>query len=139
MNLASLGMEAASGLAGTIMGEINSLLGRLTGKDKREDERQLKQQQALMNQQIGAQKELALNAQELNKEMFDYTAESNRAYNDPSAQMERLKAAGLNAGLMYGGAGAGGTTTGTPGSQSAPTISGGNADTPSASKAALIS
>ena len=51
---------------------------------------------------IGAQKRAATRAfkrqKQFAREVFDYT----NAYNTPKAQMDRLKAAGLNPALMYG-------------------------------------
>lgn len=53
--------------------------------------------------------------QDLNKEMWDYQ----NAYNTPAAQMERLKAAGLNPHLIYGG---GSANTGVAGNLDAPEV-----------------
>ena len=44
----------------------------------------------------------ALMQAQLSKEMYDYQFEKENAYNDPSAQMARLQAAGLNPHLVYG-------------------------------------
>lgn len=43
----------------------------------------------------------ALMQAQLSKEMYDYQFEKENAYNDPSAQMARLQAAGLNPHLVY--------------------------------------
>lgn len=44
----------------------------------------------------------ALMQAQLSKEMYDYQFDKENAYNDPSAQMARLQAAGLNPHLVYG-------------------------------------
>lgn len=68
------------------------------------DRRQIRQQGELMKQQIAGQMQLGDYNQQLAKEMWEYT-------NYP-AQVEQLKKAGLNVGLLYKSAGAGGTTQG---------------------------
>lgn len=89
-----LAQQAASGGMGILFQRQN-------------DRRQLKQQQKLQDQQIAGQKELT-----------DYSyGKQLQMWKDTSyqAQMEQLKAAGLNPGLIYGMGGAGGQTTGSPG------------------------
>ena len=68
------------------------------------DKRQIEQQQKLQQLQIQGQMQLGAFNQKLAKEMWEYT-------NYP-AQVEQMKKAGLNVGLLYKGAGAGGTTSG---------------------------
>lgn len=68
-----------------------------------------------MNLQADLNKQQADYTQGLNKEMFDYTFDKEAEYNDPSKQVERLKGAGLNPALMYGGSGTTGSASGTTG------------------------
>lgn len=89
--------NAATGIIG---GGLGLLLGGIN------DRRQLKQQQKLQDQQIAGNKEMANHMWRLQKEMWDAT--------NYSAQVEHLKKAGLNAGLIYGMSGGGGVTTGSP-------------------------
>lgn len=94
---AELGMQAASGAIGTGMGLL---------LERHQDKRQLKQQGKLQALEITGQ-----------KEMSDYNyAKQLQMWEDTnfSAQMEQLKKAGLNPGLLYGMGGAGGATTGQP-------------------------
>lgn len=91
----NLGEQAASAGIGAGMG---ILLGEYN------DHRQLRQQQKLQELQIEGQ-----------KRMTDYTyAKQLQMWHDTNyeAQMEHIKNAGLNPGLMYGMGGGGGTTTG---------------------------
>lgn len=63
--------------------------------------------------QAGKNKKLTKLAADLNREQW----ERELAYNDPSAQMARLRSAGLNAHLVYGGSGgsaAGNSSVGSP-------------------------
>lgn len=95
---------------------VNTGLGMLL--EKRNDARQIKQQQALTDMQLGA-----------NKTMTDYGAKTQlQMWKDTSygAQKEQMEKAGLNPALMYGMSGGGGTTTG-----SGATSSGGAAQAPS--------
>jgi hypothetical protein len=64
--------------------------------------KQLEQQQKLTNMQIAANKELADYGMGISKEMFEATGYG--------AQRRQMEAAGLNPALMYGHAGAGGST-----------------------------
>lgn len=68
------------------------------------DKRQLKQQEKLQNIQIKGQKEIGEFNQALALETWDKT--------NYDAQRKQMEKAGLNVGLMYGGAGSGGTTQG---------------------------
>lgn len=91
------GQQVASGAAGGIMGLVLSGIN---------DRRQLKQQERLQNLQMKG-----------NKAMMDYSMSKElQMWKDTSypAQMEMLKKAGLNPGLMYGMGGGGGQTIGSP-------------------------
>lgn len=68
----------------------------------RNDRRQIRQQKKLMALQIKGQKEMGLFNQGLAMDMWNKT--------NYEAQRRHIENAGLNAGLMYGGAGAGATT-----------------------------
>lgn len=93
-------------LAGQGMQQAGKLDDTLTGLalQKPIDKRQVKQQTKLQELAIKGQKELADYNQQLALDMWDKT--------NYSAQKEQLKKAGMNPGLMYGGTGAGGTTSG---------------------------
>lgn len=74
--------------------------------------------------------------QQLNREAFQHDVDmwnKNNEYNTPSAQMERLQAAGLNPNLVYGNGGA--TNT----SNNAPTYNAGSAPDVSSARAAAAS
>ena len=86
-----VGSQAVSGILGMIMGGIN-------------DRRQIKQQQKLTDMQLAADKSMTDYSHARQLDMW-------RATSYP-AQLEMLKKAGLNAGLIYGMGGAGGQTTG---------------------------
>lgn len=90
-----VGTTAANSATGGVLG---LLFGGIT------DRRQRRQQQKLQNMQIAG-----------NKEMMDYSNKKQMEmwYNTSyGPQMEELKKAGLNPGLMYGMGGGGGQTTG---------------------------
>lgn len=96
-DIASLGAQAAGGLINTGMGLL---------LEKHNDRRQLRQQEKLQNLQLKGQ-----------MQMTDYNMMKQlQMWKDTSypAQVEQLKKAGLNPGLVYGMGGGGGTTTGTP-------------------------
>lgn len=80
---------------------------------KANDRRQLRQQQKLNDQQVAAQKEMGKYNQGLALDTWNKT--------NYAAQVEQLKKAGLNTGLMYDGGGAGGTTQTPTGSVTAGT------------------
>ncbi|AXH75534.1 MAG: hypothetical protein [Microviridae sp.] len=82
--------------------------------EKHEDKRQINQQQKLQNMQITGQKEMGEFNQGIALDTWDKT--------NYEAQRKHMEAAGLNVGLMYGGAGASGTTQSNAGS-----VSGGSA------------
>lgn len=89
-------------------------MGLLLGAIERKA--QLKQQQKLQNMQIAGQKEMGKFNQEQQLEMWHKT--------NYGPQMEELRKAGLNPGLIYGMSGGGGVTASSnPGS-----VSGGSAD-----------
>jgi len=81
---------------------INTGLGLLL--EKHSDRRQLKQQGKLGQQQLGLNKQQMKYGKELDLQMWENTSYP--------AQVEQLKKAGLNPGLLYGQSGGGGTTTG---------------------------
>jgi len=93
----TLGMNAANAAAGGILGLAFGSIN---------DKRQLKQQGKLQDLQIKGQKQMADYNMMKEIEMWKNT-------NYP-AQMEEIKKAGLNPGLLYGMSGGGGTTTGNP-------------------------
>lgn len=82
--------DAIGGIFGLALGGIN-------------DRRQIRQQQKLQDMQIAGQKEMG---------NFNYAQQMN-LWNETNykAQVEQLKKAGLNPGLLYGMGGAGGATT----------------------------
>jgi hypothetical protein len=94
------------GLAGSIGGAIGNQLGyglgELTGYNNALDQRQLKQQQALIGMQSAANYSLMKGSYEQQKAMWDST--------NAEAQIAHYKAAGLNPALMYAKGGAGGST-----------------------------
>lgn len=95
----NLGMQAGNqGASGAIGGILGQIFGGMN------DKRQLKQQRKLQQLQITGYKDLAEYQKGLDLQMWKDTSYP--------AQMEMLKAAGLNPGLMYGMGGGGGTTTG---------------------------
>lgn len=86
-------MEAAKGV-------INTGLG--LALERHNDRRQLRQQGKLNQQQIEAQQQMGRFNQSMALEMWEAT--------NYSAQRKELEKAGLNAGLLYGISGGGGTT-----------------------------
>lgn len=93
--LGNLGMQAAGGAVGGILGQV-------FGKEN--DRRQMENQKELMAKQQEYNVENSQMAQQLQKDMWDYTNYEN--------QKEHLENAGLNAALLYGKGGGGGTTAG---------------------------
>lgn len=93
-------------IASTAYGTGNALIGTGLGilMQKAADKRQLKQQTKLQALQIGGQKEMTDYNMQKQMEMWQNTSYP--------AQMEMIKKAGLNPGLMYGMGGGGGQTTG---------------------------
>lgn len=102
------------------MGDWAGLIGAGAGlmmgghQQRQQDKRDLKQNAKLMAQNIGGQKEIGEFNRTQAMRMFEDTGYG--------AQKDQMKRAGLNAGLMYKGAGAGGTTGGEAGA-----VSGGSA------------
>lgn len=94
-----LGGSAASGVTGLITGGISQALG-LSWSPKRAMEEQLKYNKNIMALQNQYQQQAAAQSQQYAKEYWDYTNAEN--------QVQHLKNAGLNIGLMYGQSGAGG-------------------------------
>ena len=94
-----MGMNAAGSAAEQATG---GLLGMLFAKEN--DRRQLAQQEKLQNLSIKGSKEMTDYQKMKELEMWKATSYP--------AQMEMLKQAGLNPGLMYGMSGGGGATTG---------------------------
>lgn len=97
-----LGM-ASGGLLSGAMGLAGGLVDSLDIGGNRRRKKQIEQQQKLTDMQIGANKELADYGMGISKEMFEATGYG--------AQRRQMEEAGLNPALMYGHAGAGGTTT----------------------------
>lgn len=104
--IALLGMQQAANVAGTGMGLL---------LERHQDRRQLNQQRRLQNLEITGQ-----------KDMTDYNMSKQlQMWKDTNypAQIEQLKLAGLNPGLIYGMSGGGATTTG----QASGNVTGGHA------------
>lgn len=96
-----MGITAGDWLsAGT--GVVGSVIGALDIGGNRRRKKQIEQQQKLTDQQVAANKELANHGMGISKEMFEYTGYG--------AQRRQMEEAGLNPALMYGHAGAGGST-----------------------------
>ena len=95
----NLGSSAASGLTGMITSGLSQLFGLSwsPGKAMKEQWKYNKNIMALQNQY---QQQAAAKSQQYAKEYWDYTNAEN--------QVQHLKNAGLNIGLMYGQSGAGG-------------------------------
>lgn len=88
-----MGAQAGGGLLGAAMGLM---------MEKHNDQRQIAQQQKLTDMQIAGNKQMMEFSSQKQYEMWLKT--------NYKAQMEQLAKAGLNPGLIYGMAGAGGTT-----------------------------
>lgn len=97
--LAAIGLDAGKNAANNIVGQAMGL-----ALEGHEDKRQLKQQGKLQKLQIQGSKELTDYNMMKQLEMW-----KNTSY---PAQIELMKEAGLNPGLMYGMGGGGGQTTG---------------------------
>lgn len=94
-----LASSGASSLTGLITGGISQALG-LSWSPKKAMQEQMKYNKDIMALQNQYQQQAAAKSQQYAKEYWDYTNAEN--------QMQHLKNAGLNIGLMYGQSGAGG-------------------------------
>lgn len=120
----ALGSGLKSGLSsaasGMITGAVGGLFGGIRAKKQQKRNKEIlalqnKYEIDRMNLQADLNKEQADYSQGLQKDMYDYTFEKEAEYNDPSAQVERLRTAGLNPALMYGGSGTTGSASGSTG------------------------
>ena len=97
-------------ITGLLNNVANTATGGLLGigmgllQERHNDQRQLAQQQALTNQQMQAQMALMGTQNKMQLQMWKDT--------NYAAQMEQLKNAGLNPGLLYGKGGGGGMSIG---------------------------
>ena len=121
-----------SSVLGGGMGLIGSAINAKTQKEMQEAsfeygrEMMEKQNQAEL-QRMGLQfdynKQTAAYNQDLAREMYDYTFNKQNEYNNPTAEVERYKAAGLNPALLYGeGGGGGGSTAATTSGGAMPAV-----------------
>lgn len=110
-------IQGAMALGGAVANSLD-----IGGNRRRE--KQVEQQKKLTDIQIGANKELADYGMGISKEMFEHTGYG--------AQRKQMEDAGLNPALMYGHAGAGGSTA----SASAGSASGGQASDEASQKMA---
>lgn len=94
--------DIASIATDAVSGAVNAGLGLIL--QKQQDERQLKQQGELLQQQLGINKQQMQFGKELDYDLWKKTSYA--------GQVEQMKAAGLSPGLAYGQAGGGGATTG---------------------------
>ena len=124
LTAAGIGSSIGSGITAVAnqlpMQAFNGIFGgiRARKQHKRNKELMALQNQyeiERMNLQADLNKKQADYTQGLNKEMFDYTFGKEAEYNDPAKQVERLKGAGLNPALMYGGSGTTGSASGSTG------------------------
>ena len=101
INMASAAQAnpVSSGILGGIGQQLSYGIGKITGYNKAIESDQLKQQDALNKQANAINRENMLMQYNLDKNMYDYTYNKQSA----SAQVERLKQAGLNPALMYSG------------------------------------
>lgn len=97
--ISGLANAGASGLTGLITGGISQALG-LSWSPKRAMQEQEAYNKRIMALQNQYQQQAAAQSQQYAKEYWDYTNSEN--------QVQHLKNAGLNVGLMYGQGGAGG-------------------------------
>lgn len=97
--ISGLGSSGASSLGGLITGGISQALG-LSWSPRKAMEEQWKYNKNIMALQNQYQQQAAAKSQQYAKEYWDYTNTEN--------QVQHLKNAGLNIGLMYGQSGAGG-------------------------------
>lgn len=90
---AAAAITAGSALVG---GAANAVIGNNLNKKNRAFYREMTEYQ---NQFNAEQAQLAFQRQ---RELYDYQFDKESAYNDPRAQMQRMRAAGLNPALLYG-------------------------------------
>lgn len=102
--LLSLAMTAGAGIAGSLGNQAGYGIGEITGYNDALRKDQLEQQQALTNMQASANMGLMKESYKQQKNLWDET--------NAEAQIEHLKAAGLNPALMYAKGGSGGSTGG---------------------------
>lgn len=114
------GISAATGGAGMAMNGILTKKKRKFAKEMAELQNQYELER--MEYGKGMSMELANYEQMLNRQMYDYQFQKQTEYNDPKAQVERLKNANINPALMYQG-------TGTTGNSEA-SAEGGNVGNP---------
>jgi len=113
--LTELGMNAANNVVGQVLGLVAG---------GAQDRRQVEQQKKLSEVQGRENRKMADYNQNLALDMWDKT--------NYAAQVEQMKKAGVNVGLMYGGAGSGGSTSG---AGQASGVSGASAGDPNAGTA----
>lgn len=100
------GIDDALAIGGAVAGVAQNVFGI---GEKRQDRRQIEQQEKLTAMQVGANKDLADYNKDITMDIWNKT-------NTPQ-QVQKLKEAGLNPALMYKGSGGGGATvSGTAGS-----------------------
>lgn len=85
------------GFGGAALGAVGSLAGNIVGSINSNKARKSAERQAQLNREF--QSKEARESRSWAESMWN----KNNAYNDPSQQMSRAKAAGLNADLLYGG------------------------------------
>lgn len=96
------GSALGGGIAGGILGGIGKLFGGGGPSQEELMQQQFEYQKQLMGLQAGYNRQQAQYSSELGKQMWDYTNYEN--------QVQHLKNAGLNVGLMYGKSGGGGAS-----------------------------
>lgn len=103
---AAAAITAGSALVG---GASNAVIGAKLNKKNRDFYREMTEKQ---NQFNADQAQLAYQRQ---RELYDYQFDKESVYNDPRAQMQRMRAAGLNPALLYGsGVGDAGSVSAAP-------------------------
>ena len=109
-------------------------MGLQGAQGKKSQERQFGYNSQMLGLQTEASKQLMAEQMKYNKEMYDYSYEKENY----KSQVEQMKRAGLNPGLMYGGVpGLGGQTASTGATTSGQGVSGYSVDNPGANIAAM--
>lgn len=108
-----------AGTAAGVGGLASTVMGLFGGGN--EEKKQLEQQKELSKLQEESNRRLMNESYGLQKDMYDYTYDKNT----PEEQVQRMKEAGLNPAMMYGGQGAG--ISGTTGGSGGASIGGGTA------------